>query len=322
LGSTGFDVSAVGHGTWGLGGDFWRGVDSRDAQRALYVALDSGVTMVDTALVYGDGNSERLVGEVIRDQRARDWAVVATKIPPKNFVWPAVADVPIHDVFPTDYVVDCVERSLRNLKAEVLGVEQLHVWNDAWLGTQGWADLQGAMQLLIKQGKVLHWGVSVNDHDPKSAIGVAADPLIEVLQVIYNIFDPTPAAELFAVAKEHDVGVIARVPLDEGGLTGALHAESEFPPRDWRNRYFRDDRLTQLVARTDALAELLGDEAQSLPELALRFCLSAPEVSTVIPGMRREAHVRANIASGDGRGLSPDLLARLAGHAWDRNWYR
>lgn len=315
-------MSAIGHGTWGLGGDFWRGVEPRDAQRALHVALDSGVTMIDTALVYGDGNSERLVGEVIRDQRARDWAVVATKIPPKNFAWPASADVPIHEVFGPDYVVDCVERSLRNLKAEVLQVQQLHVWNDAWLGTQGWADLQGTMKRMIKQGKVLHWGVSINDHDPASALGVTADPLIEVVQVIYNIFDPTPAGELFAVAAEHDVGVIARVPLDEGGLTGALDAETEFPPRDWRNRYFRDDRLSQLVDRTDALAALLGDEATSLPELALRFCLSPPAVSTVIPGMRREAHVRANIAAGDGRALSPELLARLAEHAWDRNWYQ
>jgi aryl-alcohol dehydrogenase-like predicted oxidoreductase len=321
LGRTGYEVGAVGFGAWGLGGDLWRGVDPRDAQRALYAALDAGVDFVDTALAYGEGDSERLVGEVIRDLRARDWAVVATKVPPRQRAWPAEPHVPLEQVLPAEYVVGCVEQSLRNLRAEALCLEQLHVWHDAWLDAGAWPELRAAMARMVKEGKVLHWGVSVNAHAPETALRLAADPLIETVQVVYNVFDRSAERELFALARERELGVIARVPFDEGALTGALGPGTEFPPHDWRRRYFGGGRLAELAPRLDRLRQLLGDEARTLPELALRFCLSSDAVGVVIPGMRRVEHVHANLAAAAAGPLSPALRERLAEHAWDKNWY-
>lgn len=321
LGSTGLRVSAVGIGTWGLGGDLWRDLDAAEGQRALICAIESGVNLVDTALIYGYGQSEQLVGSAIRDMGVRDECVVASKVPPKNARWPADPAVPLDQVFPADYVQRSVEDSLRNLKAEVIGVEQLHVWRDEWLDSSYWPELRATMQRMIREGKVLHWGISVNDHQPDSALRILEDPLIESVQVIYNIFDRSAEAALLERATEHEVGVLARCPFDEGALVGAITAESQFHPDDFRSRYFRGNRKAQAAERADRLRPLLGDEASSLAELALRFCLSRSEVSSVIPGMRRPDHVRSNVAVGDGRALSAALLERLADHAWDKNWY-
>jgi aryl-alcohol dehydrogenase-like predicted oxidoreductase len=177
------------------------------------------------------------------------------------------------------------------------------------------------MERLVGEGKVRHWGISINDHAPETAMKALADPLWETAQVIYNIFDRKPERELFALARERGLGIIVRVPFDEGSLTGAIRPDTVFPQGDWRHRYFRGDRRAEAARRADALASLLGDEARTLPELALRFILSLPEVSTVIPGMRRPEHARANAAVSDGRRLSPAFLARLRPHAWDKNWY-
>ncbi len=322
LGRTGYEVSEVGFGAWGLGGGQWRGVDSRDAQRALHVALDSGIDFIDTALADGDGHAEKLIGEVIRDQRARDWAVVATKVPPLDGIWLRDGSTAIDRVFPAEYVVRSVEQSLRNLRAEVLCIAQLHVWHDAWIDSAAWRDLRGTMMQLIRAGKVLHWGVSSCPHDPDSVLRVIADPLIETVQASYNIYDRSCEKELFTRAGEHDVAVICRVPFDEGALTGTLTEETSFRPGDFRSQYFRAPRLAEAVERADALAGLVGSEVATLPELALRFCLSRPEPGVVIAGMRRVEHVRANISVSDGRSLSAEFLARLDEHAWDKNWYR
>ena len=284
--------------------------------------MDSGIDMIDTALAYGDGHSETLVGEVVRDIGARDWAVVATKIPPLDKKWPAREGVSLGKIFPPEYVQQCVERSLRNMRAEVLVIEQLHVWRDEWLDSDEWKAVRATMERMVKEGKVLHWGVSINSHEPETALRILEDPLIETVQVIYNIFDPSAATELFAKAKEHDVGVIVRCPFDEGALTGKLDHESKFPARDFRSWYFRDDRLLQLRERLAPLRELLGDHAQTLAELALRFCLIPEEVGTVIPGMRRPEHMAANLGCADGAGLPAEIIDRLAELAWDKNWYR
>jgi aryl-alcohol dehydrogenase-like predicted oxidoreductase len=322
LGRTGFQVSLVGFGCWGLATEMWRGEPPESGRRALQAAIDdSGVDFVDTALVYGDGESERVVGDVVRELRARDHVVVATKVPPQDGRWPPDPRVPLERVFSAEHVTRSVERSLRHLRAEVLGVEQLHVWLDDWLDGSYWPALRGCMERLVREGKVLHWGVSVNDHAPRTALRILADPLIETVQVIYNIFDRSAEEELFPIAVERNVGVIARSPFDEGALTGAIGPESRFEPGDFRSRYFRGDRAAQAGERADRLRPLLGDEARTLAELALRFCVSRPEVATVIPGMRRIEHLRSNLVAGDGRGLSPDLLARLAEHAWEKNWY-
>lgn len=321
LGRTGWQVSTVGFGCWGLGGEMWRDVPQESGRRALYLAIDSGFTLIDTALIYGHGESERIVGQVVRELRARDTALVATKVPPQDGRWPPDPRTPLERVFSVEHVTRSVERSLRNLRAEVLGVEQLHVWLDSWLESSYWPVLRGCMEQLVREGKVLHWGVSANDHAPGDTLAVLDEPIIETVQLIYNIFDRGAEEALFARAAERRVGVIARCPFDEGALTGAVGAESRFDADDFRSRYFRGERAAEVARRVDRLRPLLGDEASTLPHLALRFCLSRPEVSSVIPGMRRPEHVRANMAVGDGRTLSPGLLDRLAEHAWDKNWY-
>ena len=321
LGRTGCEVSEVGFGAWGIGGSMWLGVEDDEGKRALHQALDLGVDFVDTALVYGDGHSEKLIAEVLKARGGRDRVTLATKIPPKDYVWPGKETTALQDTFPASWVVECVEESLRNLGVDALDVEQFHVWHDAWLASPAWEETRAAMERLKKEGKVRHWGVSINDHAPETALSLLSDPLLETAQVIYNLFDRSPERELFALAKDKGLGIIVRVPFDEGALTGAVGPGTVFPPRDWRNRYFRGERKAEVARRVEALSGLLGDEATTLPELALRFVLSRAEVSTVIPGMRRPAHAEANTAVSDGRALSAGLLAKLAPHAWDKNWY-
>lgn len=321
LGSTGFDVTEIGYGAWGLGGDMWLGSDDDEGRRALQEALTCGVRFFDTALVYGDGHSEQLIGKVLKDARMRGETVVATKIPPRNMQWPGSGDRSLRETFPARHVVQSVETSLRNLGDEVIQLQQLHVWHDAWLADPEWQETRAAMQRLKEQGKVLHWGISVNAHAPQTALKALKDPLFEFAQVIYNIFDRSPEKDLFPLAKRRALGIIVRVPFDEGALTGAIDATTTFPKGDWRERYFAGSRKDEAGRRAVALGALLGEEAATLPELALRFTLTPPEVSTVIPGMRRAKHVKANASVADGRTLSDALVARLAAHAWEKNWH-
>ena len=299
----------------------WLGVDDAEGRDSFAEALRLGVSFVDTALAYGQGHSERNISRVLREEGARDQVVVATKIPPRNNEWPGKSSTRLREVFPGKHVVACVEKSLRNLRADVLRIEQLHVWNDSWLDDPEWDDTYAALVQLKEQGKVLHWGISVNEHEPETALRALADPVFETAQVIYNIYDRSPEDALFLLARNKPLGVIARVPLDEGALSGAIGASTAFLEGDWRQDYFRGERRPEVVRRARALEELLGDEARTLPELALRFCLSRQEVTTVIPGMRRVEHARANTAVSDGRPLTPALLSRLKAHAWRKNWY-
>ncbi len=316
LGRTGLEVSEIGYGAWGIGGGLWVGAKDDDSLRALHHAIDRGLNFIDTALDYGKGHSETLVGRVVRERR--ETLYVATKIPPKNHTWPARRGIAVSEVFPADHIVSRTETSLRNLGMDCVDLLQLHVWLDEFLEQDGWRD---AFLRLKKDGKARFLGLSVNDHDPASALKAVATGMFDTVQVIYNIYDPTPARELFPACQKHDVGVLARVPLDEGGLTGTITPDTQFPEGDFRSVYFKGDRKREVHERTKALSGLLGSEAASLPELALRFCLSHDAVSTVIPGMRRTTTVDANVAVSDGRRLSPALLQALAGHAWPRNYY-
>ena len=316
LGRTGFDVSAIGYGAWGIGGGLWIGADDAQSLRALHRAVDLGVNFVDTAFDYGQGHSETLVGRLVRERR--EPVHVATKIPPKNRVWPASPDVPVSECFPAGHIVEYAERSLKNLGLDHVDLLQLHTWNDAYLDQDGWRD---AFLGLKRAGKALFLGLSVSDHDPGSAMRAVASGIFDTVQVIFNIFDPSPARALFPACREAGVGVLARVPFDEGALTGAITPETTFPEGDFRNEYFGGDRKRQVHERVQALRGLLGEEAATLPELALRFYLSHDAVSTVIPGMRRVASVDANTAVSDGRRLSEDLRAKLRAHAWARNFY-
>lgn len=322
LGRTGHHVSELGIGTLGLADDQWRGLDPKDAQRTLYAALELGVDFIDTALSYGDGLAEKLIGEVVRDLRARDRVVVATKVPPMDGRWPARPEVPLERVFHPDHVQHSVEQSLRNLRADALVIAQLHVWHDAWLASPVWPEVRGRMQQMIVQGKVLHWGVSSNSCDPASALQVLDESIIETVQVVYNIFERRCEAKLFDKARACEVGVIVRSPLDEGVLSGRFTRETRFPEGDFRTRYFTSERLSEMLPRIQALGALCGDEVASLPELGLRFALQHPDVGVVIPGMRRIEHLRQNLAAAAAGALSKQLYERLREHAWEKNWYQ
>ena len=316
FGKTGIQVSEIGYGAWGIGGALWQGSEDDQSMRALHTAIDLGLNFVDTALAYGQGHSERLVAKLLKDRKERIY--VATKIPPKNGKWPARRGTSLHDVFPYEYIIDCTEQSLQNLQVDSIDIQQLHVWNDEWVEDSEWSD---AISKLKEQGKIRHFGVSINDHQPENALRLAATGKVDTFQVIYNIFDQSPEDRLFPFCQEKNIGVIVRVPLDEGGLTGSITPETVFPDGDFRNNYFKGDRKQQIVDRVSKLIQISASEARSIAELALRFTLSHPAVSTVIPGMRSMKNVEANCGLSDGRLLSAKLLSELKNHRWVRDFY-
>jgi aryl-alcohol dehydrogenase-like predicted oxidoreductase len=317
LGRTGYEVSEIGYGAWGIGGIQWLGGTDEEAVEALKTAIDLGVNFIDTALAYGDGHSELLVGQVVRDA-GRNLFKVATKVPPKNLLWPARPGIGIEQVFPYEYILDCTEQSLRNMKFDTIDLQQLHVWNPEWIGRDEW---RRAADDLKRSGKIQAFGVSINDHQPDSALELIRTGLIDTVQVIYNIFDQAPESNLFPLCRERNIGVIARVPFDEGSLTGTMTEQTQFDPDDFRNEYFRGDRRRQVVERVNALRSDLAGVDGSLPEIALRFCLSHPAVSTVIPGMRRVRNARANCAASDRGPLDEKTLSILRRHTWEKNFY-
>src|SRR5882724_7454163 len=266
LGRTNYEVGEIGYGAWGIGGKQWLGGQDDESLKALRLAIERGVNLIDTALAYGDGHSEQLVGQVAR--RADRKIYVATKVPPKNRVWPAQRGTPIKDVFPQRYIVESAEESLRNLKLETIDLLQLHVWTDDWVDCDEW---KRAFEDLVRAGKVQTVGVSVSEHDPDSALEIMKTGLIDAVQVIYNIFDQTPEAKMFPLAREYNIGILARVPLDEGALSGHFSESTTFPDGDFRNWYFRgEDRKKQVVEHVDALrADLPKDE--NIADIALRF---------------------------------------------------
>lgn len=312
LGRTGIDASEIGYGAWGIGGNLWRGGTDDESIAALKRAIEVGVNFIDTALAYGDGHSERLVGQI-----APETVTIATKVPPKNLLWPARPGIPIEDVFPYDYIIHCTERSLKHLGREQIDVQQLHVWNPEWINSDIW---RKAFEDLKKSGKVRWVGVSINDHQPDSALDLIRTGLIDTVQVIYNIFDQSPEPRLFPLCRELGIGVLARVPLDEGALTGKITEQSTFEEGDFRNRYFKGVRKRQVVEHVDALKRDL-EGMGSIAEIALRFCLSDLAVSTVIPGMRTVRNVEANAAASDAGPLPLDIQAILKKHAWEKNFY-
>jgi aryl-alcohol dehydrogenase-like predicted oxidoreductase len=316
LGRTGIEVSVIGYGAWGIGKTMWLGADDDESLRALNRAVDLGVTLIDTALGYGNGHSEELVGRVVRERPEE--IVVATKIPPKNGIWPAPDGIDPEEAFPADHVRRCTERSLSNLGLDTIDVQQFHVWSDEWVGRGTWLE---AVEELKHEGKIRAFGVSINDHQPANALKLIESGAVDTVQVIFNVFDQSPEDELLDACASHAVGVLARVPFDEGALTGTIGPDTEFPEGDFRNRYFRDDRKAQVAERVQAILDDLGIEREQLPEVALRYILSHPAVSAAIPGMRSVRNVERNCAVGDGRGLPDEQVAALKKHRWDRNFY-
>ena len=295
---------------WGMGG--WTGSDDAESLVALQKAVDLGLNFFDTAWAYGAGHSERLLGQLLLANPGKT-LYVATKIPPRNLIWPARASG-LEDVFPPEYIRLCTERSLTNLGIAAIDLMQFHVWHDAWARDDRW---QGEVGALKDEGLVRAWGISVNRWEPANVLEALRPGLIDAVQVIYNIFDQNPEDELFPQCREADVAVIARVPFDEGSLTGTLTANSRWPEGDWRNRYFTPENLLPTLERVEALRRVVPD-GMTLPELALRFILQNPRVATAIPGMRTVAHVVANVAASDGQRLPPTLMAELLRHRWVR----
>jgi aryl-alcohol dehydrogenase-like predicted oxidoreductase len=316
LGRTNFEISEMGYGAWGIGGTQWLGGSDGESLAALRRSIDLGLNFIDTALAYGAGHSEQLVGQVVREAGGRIY--VATKVPPKNQLWPARPGIGIEQVFPYDYILRATERSLKNLGVETIDLQQLHVWNPEWIARDEW---RRGFEELKRSGKVRAVGISINDHQPDSALEIVETGLIDTVQVIYNVFDQSPERNLFPLALARDIGVIARVPLDEGSLTGKIDENTRFAPGDFRASYFKGDRKKQVRERVDRLLGDLGVDAASLPEIALRFCLSHPAVSTVIPGMRSLRNAEANCAVPSRGPLPSETLAVLRRHAWDRNFY-
>lgn len=313
FGRLGWQVSEIGFGTWGMGG--WSGSDDRESLAALDRAIARGCNVFDTALAYGLGRSEQLVGEMLR-RHPGEQLYVATKVPPKNLKWPGRASTPAAEVFPADHIRASTETSLRNLGVERIDLQQLHVWSDAWVDDVGW---RREAERLKADGLIAGFGISVNRWEPANVLRALETGLVDAVQVVYNVFDQAPEDELFPACRAQDVAVIARVPFDEGSLTGTLTADSRWPDGDFRNLYFTPANLRATLPRVEALARDLPD-GMPLPEAALRFILESPEVSTIIPGMRKAAHVDANMAVSDGRRLGPAALEKLRSHRWDRGY--
>ncbi|MBI1897986.1 MAG: aldo/keto reductase [Acidobacteria bacterium] len=316
LGRTRIDVSEIGYGAWGVGGKQWRGGTDEESRAALHRAFELGVNFIDTALAYGDGHSERLVGEVLRETPQQ--VFVATKVPPKNRLWPARPGIGIDQVFPYHYILACTDESLRNLRVDSIDLQQFHVWNPEWIGRDEW---RRAFEDLKRSGKVRWVGVSINDHQPDSALELIETGLIDTVQVIYNIWDQSPESRLFPLCRQRNIGVIARVPFDEGSLTGTITPRSTFDGDEFRAFYFRGDRKQQVEERVSRLLAGLSADGSSLAEVALRFVLTHPAVSTVIPGMRRVRNVEANCSVSAKGPLPEALLAVVRQHAWNKNFY-
>ena len=310
---TGWPISEVGYGMWGLGG--WSGSDDEETRRSLNEAVAHGCTFFDTAWAYGAGHSERLLAQLLREHHDTR-LYVATKIPPKNLRWIQLEGCSLDEVFPADHIREYTERSLENLGVDAIDVQQFHAWSDRWGADERW---QRAVGDLKREGLVRSVGISVNRWEPTNVMTALETGLIDAVQVVYNIFDQNPEDELFPYCQQHGIAVIARVPFDEGSLTGTLTPQTSWPEGDWRNLYFTPEHLRETLPHVDRLKAIVPP-GMTLPELALRFILHHPAVTTVIPGMRKLSNVRANLAASDGHPLDPGLLATLRTHRWERDW--
>lgn len=311
FGRTGWQVSEIGYGMWGMAG--WKGSDDSESEKSLDLAVEQGVTFFDTAWGYGEGHSEYLLGRLVR-RHSGTKLYTASKIPPKNFCWPAKPEYTFEESYPASHIVEYTEKTLANLKMEQLDLMQFHTWDDGWADRDEW---QRAVEDLKKAGKVAAMGISMNRWEPENGIKALKTGLLDAVQVIYNIFDQAPEDVLFPYCREHGIAVIARVPFDEGTLTGNITRETVFPKGDWRGTYFVPENLNASADRADLLRPLVP-AGMTMAEMALRFILENKDVATIIPGMRKPRNVLANTATSDGRGLPADLVKTLKKHRWDR----
>ena len=311
FGRKNWQVSEIGYGMWGMAG--WTGSDDDQSLSSLQTAIDLGLNFFDTAWAYGDGHSEKLLGQILHNNPDKR-LFTATKIPPKNRIWPSRREFSLDDCYPPDYIEDYVHRSLKNIAVDTIDLIQFHTWEDSWLADDRWAN---KMVKLLQAGKILSVGISINRWEAWNGVQTVKSGLIDAVQVIYNIFDQNPEDELFPACDENDVAVIARVPFDEGTLTGTLTLDSKWAEGDWRNSYFVPANLKSSVEHAELLKPLVPAD-MSMPKMALRFILNNPTVSTIIPGMRKLEHVKSNIAASDSGPVPEELYSILKDHRWDR----
>lgn len=310
------EISLLGFGCWGIGKSMWIGADDMESKRTLLRAIDKRINFFDTALVYGAGHSEKLVGEAEKESGQK--LFIASKVPPKDMEWPALDDSTLKETFPKNYIIERTEQSLKNLKRDYVDLMQFHVWNDKWSEQDEWKE---AINKLKKEGKVRYWGISINDHQPENGIEAGKTGLIDSFQVIFNIFDQKPTERLFPFCKKNNISIIARVPFDEGALTGNIGPNTDFPIGDFRNNYFRGSRKLEVKLRVDSIMSDVKNEVDTMAEAALRYVISFGPVTSVIPGMRKEKNLLANIASVNKGTLSGELLRELKTHKWNKNFY-
>jgi len=311
FGRLGWQVSDIGYGMWGMAG--WTGSDDDQSENSLDLAVELGSNFFDTAWGYGEGKSEELLGALVKRHPDKK-LYTATKVPPKNFTWPSKSHFKLEDVFPYDHIMEYTEKSLKNLGMDTVDLLQFHVWEDAWADQDEW---KRAVEQLKQDGKIQGIGLSLNRWEPNNGLKTIHTGLIDAVQVIYNIFDQAPEDQLFPLCEKKEIGVIARVPFDEGTLTGTFTHETTFPEDDWRSTYFVPENLHSSVDLADAVKAVLPQDI-SMPEAALKFILANPTVSTIIPGMRKARHVRSNIGCSDSEPLPDDVFQELKKHRWDR----
>ena len=311
LGRTGLEVSDIAHGLWGMSG--WTGSEDEQSREAIQMAIDLGCNFFDTAWAYGNGKSDALLGEALQKNSGKR-IYAASKIPPKNLQWPASPKYKYSDVFPPDHVFKYANRIREKLRTDFIDVLQFHVWDDSWADQP---DFRNTVEKLKRDGTIRWFGLSLNRWEPANGIRALRTGLVDAVQVIYNIFDQAPEDELLPVCRELNIGVIARVPLDEGSLGGKMTLDTHFPESDWRARYSGPENLKATIPRVEKLKEIVPS-GMTLPEMALRFILANPDVSTTIIGMRKPEHVRGNLATSDAPPLNPTLLSELKKHRWDR----
>jgi aryl-alcohol dehydrogenase-like predicted oxidoreductase len=316
LGNTGLEVSEIGFGAWAIGGDLWGEQDDRHSIAALDRCFELGVSFYDTALVYGRGRSEQVIGRWVKERGIRDRVVIASKVPPMNYRWPATSEVPISQVFTPAHIVKSANLSLKNLGLETIDLLQLHVWTERFLEDDGWWE---AMSTLKREGKIRAIGVSINSFQPASALGLVEKKRADALQVYHNVFEQRPEDELYPKAHKAGVGIISRVPLDESALTGKLRLDTKFQQGEFRAWYFAGDKLRQAVERAEAVRPILEKAAGTMAAGSLRYCLSSPHVSTVIPGIRTLQQADENTAASDAGPLPKEVIAALRAHRWDRS---
>ena len=311
FGRTGWSVGEIGYGMWGMGS--WSGSDDDESMASLGHAVDLGCNFFDTAWAYGQGHSERLLGRLLK-ARPDVRLYTASKIPPKNLKWPATSQMRLDDCYPPDHIREFTEKSLANVGVSTLDLIQFHTWSDTWADDPRW---QHAVEALKSEKLVRAVGISVNRWEPANGLRALRTGLVDAVQVVYNVFDQAPEDALFPACRELGVAVIARVPFDEGTLTGTLTLDTKWPEGDFRNAYFAGEKLRTSVEHADRLRPEVP-AGMTMAELALRFILANQDVATIIPGMRKRANVEANIGTSDGKAIDAGLVARLRAHRWNR----